>query len=178
MTTKAITRAIDRANHALGAVVSWCAVAMMLFQVIGVILRYVFGIGLITFQEAVIYGHSLLFLLAAAWVLQRNEHVRVDVIYGALSARRRRFIDLVGIVFFILPVCAVIGWISLPYVVRAWSTFEGSRQAGGLPGIFLLKTAIVVFALSVASQALSLLLKRFSGVPDPAWDGAGDDGRA
>lgn len=155
--------AIERLNRALGRVAAYCALAMMLAQIFSVVARYVFSFGIISVQELVIYGHALIFLLGAAFVLQENGHVRVDVFYGMLSARSRRIIDLIGLLLFVLPVAVLVLWYSWPYVMRSWSTFEGSRQAGGLPAIFLLKSAILLFALSLALQAIVTALRLIRG---------------
>ena len=160
---------IDRTNAGLAALVSWACLAMVLLQATSVLLRYVFNISLISFQEAVVYCHALIFLLAAAALLQRNQHVRVDVIYGMVGERTRRFIDIAGLGIFILPMVLTVLVTSWPYVVRAWDSLEGSRQAGGLPAIYLLKTAIVVFAITVALQAVSVLARLVCGLPAGGW---------
>lgn len=174
MALKSILDAIETVNRGLGKGASWCALAMMLFQMASVLFRYVFSYGLITFQEAVIYCHAILFLLGAAYVLQLNQHVRVDILYNLMSAKLRRTVDLVGLLFYILPVACVIGWVGFPYVARAWATLEGSRQAGGLPAIYLLKTAIVVFAASLALQALATAIRLVNGSASQAWSEPGE----
>ena len=166
---------IEAANKAIGQAASWCALAMMLFQMISVLLRYVFSYGLITFQEAVIYCHAALFMLGAAYVLQLNEHVRVDIIYAGLGKVARRRIDIIALMFFVLPVACVIGWFGFPYVTRSWLTLEGSRQSGGIPAIFLLKTTIVVFALSVGLQAICTAMRLFNNDTGNRWLQAGSD---
>ncbi|MCB1482544.1 MAG: TRAP transporter small permease subunit [Rhodobiaceae bacterium] len=168
---------IDRTVRWLGAAISWCLIAMMVVQVAVVIARYVFGVGLIALQDAVIFGHGLAFLLASAWVLQRDEHVRVDVIHDRLGKDGRRAIDTVALLAFVIPACAVIGWYSFPYVINAFASLEGARQPGGLAGIFLLKGAILVFTASVALQALSSGLKRATGIRDEAWSPQHDGNR-
>ena len=166
---KAVINKIETLNKTLGLAAAWCALAMMLFQMISVLLRYVFSYGLITFQEAVIYCHAILFMLGAAYVLQLNEHVRVDVIYASLSKAARRRIDIVALLFFVVPVAGVIGWFGLPYVARSWATLEGSRQSGGIPAIFLLKTTIVVLAASVGLQAICTAVRLIGNNADSRW---------
>ena len=156
-------RSIEQFNRLLGKVAAYFALIMMLAQIFSVVARYVFSFGLISVQETVIYGHALIFLLGSAFVLQENKHVRVDVIYEALSHKARRWVDLIGLIGFVLPVAGVILWFSWPYVARSWSTFEGSRQAGGLPAIFLLKTAILIFAVSVLLQVVATVARILRG---------------
>ena len=163
-------RGVDASSELLGRLAAWCALAMMFFQVSSVLLRYVFSYGLITFQEAVIYCHATLFLFGAAWVLKLNQHVRVDVFYDMMRPGVRRLVDAVALALFVLPVVALIGWASWDYVLRAWSTLEGSRQAGGIPAIFLLKTAILVFAVSVGLQAVALLARLIVGARAEGWE--------
>ena len=165
----ALIRGIDALNRVLGRAVAWCALAMLLLQAAAVIARYVFSYGLIAFQDAVVYGHAMLFLLGAALLLQGNDHIRVDVIYDRLAPGTRRAIDVVALIGFVLPVACVIAWVGLPYVARAWASLEGARQPGGLPAVFLLKTCILVFAVSVGLQALAILLRLISGAPPEAW---------
>lgn len=167
---------VDRANRALGTVAAYCALVMMLAQIFSVVARYVFGYGIIAVQESVVYGHAIMFLLGAALVLRENGHVRVDIFYERYSPRTRLIVDLVGLSVFILPVVGVIFWFGLPYVVRSWSTFEGSRQSGGIPAIFLLKTAILVFALSMAAQAIAIALRLVNGTPEESWKRGSDHG--
>lgn len=172
---KTIIDRIETINKALGLAASWCALAMMLFQMISVLLRYVFSYGLITFQEAVVYCHAALFMLGAAYVLQLNEHVRVDVIYASLGKAARRRIDIIALLVFVVPVAVVIGWFGLPYVARSWATLEGSRQSGGIPAIFVLKTTIFVFALSVGLQAICTATRLINNGSVSRWTTTGAD---
>lgn len=160
---------IDRAIAGLSRLVSWACLAMVLLQATSVLLRYVFNISLIGFQEAVVYCHALIFLLAAAALLQRNQHVRVDVIYGLFGERIRRIIDIAGLGIFVLPMVLTVLATSWPYVLRAWESLEGSRQAGGLPAVYMLKAAILVFAVTLALQALSVLVRLICGLPADGW---------
>ena len=161
--------AIEATNRWLGKGVSWFALVMMLCQVFSVVSRYVFSYGVISIQETVVYGHALLFMLGSAYLLQTNQHVRVDIFYNMFRPEQRRWIDVISLLFFVLPVAGIILWVGIPYVERAWGTFEGSPQAGGLPAIFLLKTAIVVFAVSVGLQAIATLMRLIFGLADEHW---------
>lgn len=154
---------IDQVNRWLGRIAAYCALGMMLAQAFSVVARYVFSYGIISVQESVVYGHALIFLLGSAFVLGENGHVRVDVFYAVARARTRRIIDLVGLIGFVLPVAAVVLWYSWPYVARSWSVLEGSRQAGGLPAVFLLKTAMLVFALSILLQVVATVTRLLRG---------------
>jgi TRAP-type mannitol/chloroaromatic compound transport system permease small subunit len=151
----AFAAAIDRLTAAVGSAVTWCLLAMLLVQVTVVLMRYVLGVGSIWLSEAIIYVHATVFMAAAAWVLQRGGHVRVDIFYADASPRTRAIVDLAGALLLLLPFVGVLAWFALPYVARSWAILERSREASGLPLVFLLKTLIPVFALLLALQGLA-----------------------
>ena len=151
----AFAAAIDRLTAAAGRAVTWCLVAMVLVQVALVLARYVLGLGSIWLTEAIVYAHATLFMTAAAWTLQRGGHVRVDIFYAGASPRTRAVVDLAGALVLLLPFVAVLAWFSLPYVSRSWAILERSREASGLPLVFLLKTLIPLFALLLGLQGVA-----------------------
>lgn len=110
-------------------------------------------------QELYIWFHSAAFLLGAGYTLLHNGHVRIDVIYRNLSERSRAIINCLGTLGLALPVLHLIYTKSLPMITRSWSVWEGSVEAGGLPGVYLFKTLIAVFAVAFALQFISLFLK-------------------
>ncbi|HEY2134477.1 MAG TPA: TRAP transporter small permease subunit [Xanthobacteraceae bacterium] len=150
---------IDRLNAAVGRAVMWCCLAMVLVQVVVVLMRYVLGLGSIWLSESIVYAHATLFMGAAAWTLQRGGHVRVDIFYSAASSRTRAVVDLVGAIVLLLPFCAVLAWFSLPYVGRSWAILERSREASGLPFVFLLKSLIPAFALLLGLQGAAQVIR-------------------
>src|ERR1044072_7650258 len=154
-----LAAAIDRLNMAIGRAASWCVLAIVLNGFAVVLLRYVLGLGSIWLQESILYAHAALFLLAAAWTLKEGGHVRVDVFYADASPRMKAWIDLLGALLLLLPFCIAIIWFSWPYLTRSWAILERSREASGLPLVFLLKTLIPLFALMLALQGLSQAIK-------------------
>lgn len=152
---------IDRFSIATGRAVSWLTLAMVLVTFVIVVMRYVFGVGLIWLQETLTWLHATVFMLGAAYTLQREEHVRVDIFYRDMSERRRAWVNLLGVVLFVFPMCAFFVWAAWDYVVASWSIGEVSRNAGGLPFPFvpLLKSVLIVMPFAVALQAASLLLR-------------------
>ena len=146
---------IDRMVAAVGRAVMWLCLLLVLMQFSVVLMRYAFGIGSIWISESIMYAHAALFLLAAAWTLQQNGHVRVDVFYSNASARGRAIVDLLGALFLLVPFMAVIIYFALPYVARSWSILERSRETSGLPFVYLLKTLIPLFALLMGLQGIS-----------------------
>jgi len=151
----AFAAAIDRLTAAVGRAVTWCLIAMVLVQVSVVMMRYVLGVGSIWLTEAIVYAHATLFMAAAAWTLRCGGHVRVDILYANASPRRRAIIDLFGALLLLLPFVAVLAWFALPYVARSWAILERSREASGLPLVFLLKTLIPLFALLLGLQGIA-----------------------
>ena len=153
-----IAEQINRLNHAIGRSAAWLALAMVLVQFAVVVLRYVFGIGSIMMQEAIVYMHGVLFMMAAADTLLQDEHVRVDIFYARASQQRKALINLLGCAFFVLPFCILIAYVSYDYVSMSWSVREGSRETSGIQGIYLLKSVILLFAAQLSLQAISGIL--------------------
>jgi TRAP-type mannitol/chloroaromatic compound transport system permease small subunit len=150
---------IDRLIAAIGRAVMWLSLFLVLMQFAVVVMRYAFGVGSIWLSESLIYGHAALFLLAAAWTLQQNGHVRVDVFYSQLSARGKAIIDLLGALLLLLPFMAVIIFFALPYAARSWSILERSPETSGLPFVYLLKSLIPLFALLMGLQGFSQAMR-------------------
>jgi len=156
-----VVRLIDATNQRIGSAVSWLTVAMVVIMATIVALRYVFNLGWIAMQESVGYLHAIVFMLGAAYTLKCNEHVRVDIIYQHCKPKARAWIDFFGTLFLLMPVCSFIAWSCWDYTIASWAIREGSREAGGLPGVYLLKTIIPVMAGLMLLQGISLALRNF-----------------
>jgi TRAP-type mannitol/chloroaromatic compound transport system permease small subunit len=150
---------LDALSERIGRLVSWLTLGMVLATVTVVVMRYAAGMGLIWLQESINWMHSLVFMLGAAYTLKADEHVRVDVFYRGMSERQRAGINLAGTILFLLPLCAFLLVESWQYVATSWRIAERSREAGGLPMIYLLKTVIPVMAVLLALQGLSMVLR-------------------
>ena len=155
----AVCRGIERVNGAIGKAAAWMVLFMVLVQFALVLMRYVFGAGSLFMQESIIYAHAIVFMMASAWTLANDGHVRVDIFYSTASPRSKAAVDLFGVVFFLLPMCWLLWWVGYPYVARSWSVLEGSRETSGIPAIFLLKTVILVFVVTLALQGLALAVR-------------------
>ena len=154
-----IAQGIESFIDLIGRGVSWLSLALVLLTCLVVFLRYVFDVGWIAMQDAISALHASLFLLAAAYTLKFNEHVRVDIFYQKLGERGRAWIDLIGTLLILFPVCIFIFWISWLYVAESWRIFEASSETGGLPGVYLLKSLILVMAALLLLQGLAMILK-------------------
>ena len=145
--------AIDSFTLRMGRAIAWLLVLLVFTQGLVVLLRYGFGWGSIALQESVTYLHAVCFMLGAAFTLQVDRHVRVDVLYRSMSAKQQAIINAVGSVLFLLPVCIFMLWTSYEYVIQAWVIKERSADSGGLPIVYLLKTLIPLLAVSLLIQA-------------------------
>lgn len=150
---------IDRINLRVGHAAAWLAIAMAFVQFMVVLLRYVFSVGFVWMQETVIYCYGALFMLGAGYALLQDAHVRLDVFYRDASQTTKAWVDLIGSIILLLPVCGLVLWLSWDYVLRAWTVGERSGEAMGLPLAFAYKTVIWVFAVLLAAQGVSLALK-------------------
>ncbi len=155
-----LSKAIDAFSRGTGNAVAWLTLLMVIATFVIVVFRYVFDMGFIWLQESLIWMHGVVFMLGAAYTLQQEQHVRVDIFYRDMSVRTRAWVDTFGVVFFIFPLCLFFFIESWAYARAAWFVKEISRDAGGLayPAIPLLKSVILVMPVAVALQGLSLLL--------------------
>ncbi|MCO6412780.1 MAG: TRAP transporter small permease subunit [Thiogranum sp.] len=149
---------LDRVAEVIGNAVAWLSLALVLVTFSVVVLRYLFQFGSIAMQESILYLHSTLFLLGAAWTLRDDEHVRVDIFYRGFSASRKALVDLLGALLLLLPVCLFLLWVSWDYVAAAWALRESSGETGGLPYVYLLKTLIPLAAALLILQGISQAL--------------------
>lgn len=152
-------RALDTLAEFTGNTTAWLTAAMVVIACVVVTLRHVFGIGAVALQESITFFHSMVFMLGAAYALKHGEHVRVDIFYHRFSLRGRAWVNALGSLLFTLPLMIFIGWGSLDFVRESWRINEGSTDSGGLGGVYLLKSLLLVMAVSVSLQALAELLR-------------------
>ena len=157
-----------------GRAVSWCSLLLVLVTFIVVVLRYAFDTGSIALQESSTYLHAALFLIGMAYTLQQDAHVRVDILYARFSMSTKAWVNLCGALFMLLPFMLFISWISWEYILDSWSVLEGSREAGGLPAVFLLKSLILVMTSLLSLQALALVGRNIQTIlQQPGEKGSG-----
>jgi TRAP-type mannitol/chloroaromatic compound transport system permease small subunit len=150
---------IDAMHHQLCKLVSWFTLTMVLITFLIVLLRYGFNLGWIAMQESVMYFHAMVFLLGAAHTLRANEHVRVDIFYRQFSDKGKARVDIFGTLVLLMPVNFFILITSWDYVFGSWNILESSPEAGGLPLVFVLKTLILLFAITMNLQGLAELIR-------------------
>ena len=149
-------KAVDAINTTIADAARWFALGLVLVTAIIVVQRYVFGISYTALQESVVYMHALLFLLSAAATLLAGGHVRVDIVYSKLPAGSKAWTDIAGTYLALIPMAWLILDTSRSYVGAAWRILERSRESDGLALVFLLKTAIPVFAVMMIAQGAAM----------------------
>lgn len=166
----ALSRVIDFANEHIGRLVYWCVLIMVLVSAANATLRYSISVASNAWLELQWYLFAGVFLLCSGYTLLHNEHIRIDVVSGRLSRRAQMWIDVFGLVFFLLPMSLFIMWLSWPIFMNAWTSGEISGNAGGLirwPARLLIPVGFFLLSL----QAVSELIKRIAYlkglIPDP-----------
>ncbi len=152
---------IDWVNAKTARSLSWLLLFMGLANFGIACLRYSLDLGWVWTKDLVIYMHSLLFMLSMAYTLQEDAHVRIDIFYRALSAKKQAMVNFFGFFFLLLPFCLLMIFTSWPYVWNSWSIWEDSPQTGGLPGLFLIKTSLLLMPLLLLLQGFSLATHSF-----------------
>lgn len=154
-----IVQLIDAFTEFSGRVLAWLVLAMAILTSLIVVLRYGFNTGSILAQELVIYMHGCLFMLGAAYALKKGAHVRVDIFYRDFKPRGQAWVNSLGGIIFLLPLCIFIAFVSWNYVADAWSIRESSPEPGGIPAVFLLKSLLPLMALNLFVQGLAETLR-------------------
>ncbi len=154
-----LVRPVDSLTGALGNAIAWLTIMMAVLTFALVVVRYLLKLNSIALQESVIYMHSLVFLLGIGFTLKADEHVRVDIFYRGFSAEKKAWIDCIGNIIFLLPLCGFLFFISYEFVASSWQDLEGSSEPGGLPAVFLLKTLILIAAITIGMQTIALTLR-------------------
>ena len=154
-----LSRAIDAVTAFIGRSVSWLILVAVLVSAGNAIIRKVFDTSSNAWLELQWYLYGTVFLLAAAYTLQKNEHVRIDIATAHLSKRTRDWIDLLGHIFFLLPLCLLMVWLSWPFVVNAYVSNEISVNAGGLV-VWPAKAMVLAGFSLLLAQAISEIIKR------------------
>ena len=154
-----IETTINSINEAVGRSVAWLVTAMVVITFLVVIMRYGFNFGSIAVQESVVYFHAIVFMLAIAYTYKHNAHVRVDIFYASFSDSKKAWVDFLGTLFLLVPFCIYLIASSWEYASNSWKLLEGSREAGGLPLVFILKTLVPLMPALLLLQAFATLCR-------------------
>jgi TRAP-type mannitol/chloroaromatic compound transport system permease small subunit len=171
--------AIDRLNDRIGSAIQWIALIMVVVGAFNALARYAgryTGVSLSSnaYLELQWYLFSLIFLLGAAYGLNHDYHVRVDVLYARLGRRARAWIDLIGSVLFLAPFSLVMLWVSWRPIVNSWAILETSPDPGGLPR-YPIKTVILISFFLLLLQAISQIVKNAAILAQPDGGSSGAD---
>ena len=152
-------KTIEKCINFIGKKTSYLIPVMALLMIIVITSRYFFGIGRTDLQELVMYFHALIFLGCAGYVFNKDEHVRVDIFYRNASDKYKNLVNLVCGVIFLLPVAFMIGFYSIELISMAWKIREISTEAGGLRYVYIQKTFIVLFPLTLLAALVNQIIK-------------------
>ena len=167
----AVSRAVDRMNERIGHTIYWLVLVAVLISCANAVVRKAFDTSSNAFLEIQWYLFSAIFLFCAGYTLLKNQHVRIDVVSGRLSKRAQAWIDILGTLFFLLPMAFLIMWLSWPVFIQAFQRNEVSTNAGGLV-IWPARLMVPIGFLLLILQGLSELIKRIAFlqglIPDPS----------
>ena len=167
----ALSRLIDRLSERIGHTIYWLVLVAVLISAANAVVRKAFNYSSNSFLEIQWYLFSMIFLFCAGYTLKHNDHVRIDIITGRLSARARAGIDIFGTLFFLFPMAALIMWLSWPVFVDAYTRNEVSTNAGGLV-IWPARLMVPIGFFLLLLQGVSELIKRIAFlrgmIPDPS----------
>ena len=155
-----LVRGVDALNEWVGRGVAWLTLGCVVTCFAVVVLRYAFDIGFPWLQELYVWQHAAVFMAGAGYTMLHRGHVNVDVIYGRIGPRRQAWVDILGTLLFLFPWLAVVAWTSAPFVLSSWSVREASSTAGGMPGLYLLKSLLWAFCALLFLQGCALIVRR------------------
>jgi TRAP-type mannitol/chloroaromatic compound transport system permease small subunit len=157
----ALSRGIDRFNEIVGRWVSWLILLAVLVSAGNAVIRKAFNMSSNAWLELQWYLFGAAFLLAAAYTLRQNEHIRIDIVYGAFSRRTQHWIDLFGHVFFLMPFVILMISYFIPYVRLSYRSGEMSASAGGLI-IWPAKSLLLIGFVLLGFQGISEIIKKIA----------------
>lgn len=157
-----LERGFDKFADAIGYVTAFVMVLMILNVTYDVIMRYFFHTGSIAMQEMEWHLFSVIILLGISYTLKEDGHVRVDLIYDRLSSKKKAKVNMIGVVFFIIPMALLIGVDSIPYVMESFNSNEQSGDPGGLPYRWIVKTLIPLCFFLLIITAIGYFIKNLN----------------
>ena len=154
-----LMRLINSISKTVGKLMSWFALGIVLVCFWVVVERYFFSNTRLWAQDLYVWLNGAMFTGVAAFALFRGDHVRVDIFYRPASIRFKAIADLIGVLVFLLPFMYVVYRYGMPFVQRSWRLLEGSANMGGMPGLYILKSFIIVFAVLVSMQGIAMVIR-------------------
>ena len=156
---KKVSLAIDRINTSVGHAVSWLSLLLVIVIIADVFMRYLFNYSSPVSFEIEWHIFAILFLLSAGWALLEDKHVRVDVFYNQFSPRKKAWVNLVGTLTMLLPLCYVGVVEGFQFTANSLAVGETSPDPGGLPARYVVKAMVPIGFFFLALQGVSVVLK-------------------
>jgi len=166
--SEALIRLIDSLSYIVGEIVKWGLPILVITVAVSVFALSIFGLSWTKLFESAEYLHACVIMLGAAVTLLAGQHVRVDIFHTNMSAKSRGMVDFVGFYALLLPACLIILWNSQSFISFSWKIFEGSAEADGIRGEFLLKTLIPSFCVAMILQGLAIATRAAMCLHDQA----------
>lgn len=161
---RSICGKIDTINEYVGQVVSWATLFLVAVTFTDVVMRYFFNTSYVFTQELEWHIFAFIFLMGAGYTLKHDGHVRVEVFYGRMGPKGQAWVNLIGVLFFLIPSCALFIKTGIPFVVKSFQVMEGSPDPGGIPFRFILKGCIPAGYALIFLQGISLGIRSLLGV--------------
>lgn len=168
---------IDAVNDRVGRAVSWATLLLVTVTFVDVVMRYFFNKSFVFTQELEWHVFAFIFLMGAGYTLKIDGHVRVEVFYGKMGRKGKAWINLIGVLFFLIPSCVIFIKTSIPFVVKSYQVMEGSPDPGGIPFRFLLKGCIPAGYSLILLQGFSLGINSLLELVGYKVDAEADDGK-
>ncbi len=154
-----LSHALDVIVRRIGEAISWIWIALLAVIIVNVTVRYVFGQGQIEFEEIQWHLYAIGFLIGLSYCFQADDHIRVDILHDRMSLRTQAWVELSGIIFFLLPFVALVLYYAVPFVSYSWSVSETSDAPGGLPARWAIKSTLIIGFVLLGMSTLSRLTR-------------------
>ena len=150
---------LDNLSQLVGRSVAWLTLLMIIFSLSNILSSWLFKTNSIAIQESITWMHGFNFLLAIAYTLNRNDHVRVDIFYSKMRKQNKAIVDLLGSIFLLAPTAIFIAWASWPAFHLSWRVAEVSSEPGGLPMLYILKGLLLLMPFLLILESINQIFK-------------------
>ena len=152
-------KVLEKYINFVGEKISYLIPVMVVLMIFVIVSRYFFGVGRTDIQELVMYFHALVFLGCAGYVMNHDEHVRVDIFYRNASQKYKKKINFIFGLLFLLPLIAITFFYSIETIEASWKMSEASTEAGGLAYVYIQKTLMILFPLTLLAALINQFIK-------------------
>ena len=152
-------KVLEKYINFVGEKISYLIPVMVVLMICVIVSRYFFGVGRTDIQELVMYFHALVFLGCTGYVMNHDEHVRVDIFYRNASQKYKKNINFIFGLLFLLPLIAITFFYSIETIEASWKMSEASTEAGGLAYVYIQKTLMILFPLTLLAALINQFIK-------------------